>query len=187
MRAEMSDMRLFVLLIAFAALTGCDPKEPEETVPEYVKELERQGHRVARPPDMDRHRDVQDDVGRRMRRADPWPGERMQGRSLYVPIRDHLRWDVGTLFRSLHDCAAEKCHKAITSEDQDYLIEQLHQLCRIGDYGALPSPGMTHLYLYVDESRLGAARDAILPCRQHVVIVDRVSKRTLAVLEPEDL
>jgi hypothetical protein len=28
------------------------------------------------------------------------------------------------------------------------------------------------------------AREAILPCRQHAVLVDRISKKTLEALEP---
>jgi hypothetical protein len=75
---------------------------------------------------------------------------------------------------------------AITSVDQDYLIEQLHQLCRVQYFGSLPSPDRAHLYLYVDASRHAAARKAILPCRQRVVIVDRASKRMLEVLVPEN-
>jgi len=74
---------------------------------------------------------------------------------------------------------------AITSEDQDYLIEQMHQLCRVQHFGSLPSADRTHLYLYVDAARHAAAREAILPCRQRVVIVDRASKRTLEVLESD--
>lgn len=164
-------------------ISGCEREEPNGDVPEYVRELEQQGHRVARPPDLSRHRDVQDDVRHRMM---PWLDDVMTTpRSLYVPMRDSLLGDVGTLHRVLHDCASrEKCHMAITSEDQDYLIEQLHELCRVQYFGSLPSADRMHLYLYVDATRHAAAREAILPCRQRFVIVERGSKRTLAVLEP---
>jgi hypothetical protein len=182
MRAEIRVLLLVAFTTVAIALAGCDRREPEGVVPDYVRELEQQGHRVSRPPDIDRHRDVQDDVGRRRWRADPWSGEGITSRSLYVPIRDNLLADVATLHRVLHDCASEKCHMAITSEDQEYLIEQLYQVCRVGLFGPLPSPGAIYLYLYVDESRHAGAREAILPCRQLVVIVDRNSKRTLEVL-----